>query len=149
MAYWQSARFKAMQDAWYAKLKASGFEDAEELIAGEMVLRHNAEYVFRDMGSTTARARASYFSYMSEMVHQTKFRNDVDCIILSLRAAGARMKAIREALLLMGFKKSRRTIRVIIRRYEMTWGMKDYLPGELNQYPKDEPSVPKTIRRPA
>ncbi len=49
MSYWQRPHFRAMQRAWYAKLEAAGFEDVEELIAGEMVLRQTAAHPYKEL----------------------------------------------------------------------------------------------------
>lgn len=122
-----------MQEAWYAKLKESGFEDAEEMIAGEMVLKQVAEHVYRGAEPEVISAKEDYFRILRDNVRRCVFRSKTDRIILLLRADGAKMNQIADTLMLLGKRRCRMTVRMTIRKYEMEWGIRKYSPKQLNK----------------
>lgn len=124
MTYWQSSHFKAMQQAWYAKLKAEGFEDAEEMIAGEMVLRQIAAHPYRDLNHLSITTKEAYYRILGQRVQGSAFDNDIDRVIMTMLAGGSKRKRIIEELKSQGKSRCRETIRVIIRKYEMIWGLR-------------------------
>jgi hypothetical protein len=140
VTYWQTAFFKKLQQAWYAKLEASGFVDAEEQVQGEMVLRQSATpHSFRDGTATEVTARAEYYQVLGEMVEAFEFDSEIDRTILTMFAEGAKIRSICEALsrgipsLRQRRRRCRGTVRFTIRKYEMQWGLRKYSPRELNQ----------------
>ncbi len=140
MTYWQTQHFKAMQRAWYAKLEASGFEDCEELIAGELVLSQTAAHPYKELSGVQVEAKTSYYQVMGEISETFEFSNVIDRTIVTMFASGSKIKAICEMLEARGlpsFRQRRRrcrgTVRYTIRKYEMLWGLKEYSPKQLNQ----------------
>ena len=133
LSYWTTTHFKALQKAWYQRLEESGFEDAEVLVGHEMELRQTADHDFyaaSDLKRTTA---AAYYQFVSRKVQETVFTNDIDRIIMSRHAEGAKQKAIVDELASLGIKRVRETIRFKIRVYEMKWGIRSYTPRQLNR----------------
>ncbi len=133
MTYWRSPSFKAMQEAWYAKLREEGFEDAEELVAGEMMLKQSASHPLRHTDELRLETVGTYFDQLSESVKHEEFRSKTDRIILLLRADGAKIQQIVDTLVFLGKRRCRRTVRCTIRRYEMEWGLREYTPSQLNK----------------
>ncbi len=131
-------KFKSLQKYWYDILKASGFEDIEKLVGGELVLKQSANYQLRDLDPLEKEARQEYFAIITHKTNDEKtlFRNNVDRIIMQEHANGAQMKEIIVALTLRGESRCRRAIRVIIRKYEMEWGIRKYTDQQLNIYKK-------------
>ncbi len=122
-----------MQQDWYAKLAEGGFEDAEELIGGELMLKQIAGHAYRDADDVQIECKESYFRLLSGNVKQERFRSKTDRIILLLRSDGAKIQQIVDTLMFLGKRRCRASIRFIIRKYEMRWGMRQYSPKQLNK----------------
>lgn len=75
----------------------------------------------------------TYFRLLSQQVHEAQFRNTVDQWILTWYADGWRIKCICDELARKGHSRARHTVRFIIRRYEMLWGMRTYTAKQLNR----------------
>lgn len=138
MTYWKSQPFKALQRAWYAKLREHGFDDAEEMVADEMRLKQSATFPYRHVDELGITTKETYYSLLSQYVQESVFQNDIDHLIMSMFAEGSKIKRIVEALEKRGEARCRGTVRYTIRKYEMKWGMKDYSPKQLNK------KVPRT-----
>ncbi len=133
MTYWKSPVFKALQQAWYAKLADKGFEDAEEMVGADMMLKQIAAHSYRDMDELGITTKAAYYRALGEMVQVSVFQSDVDRMILTMFAEGSKIKQIIDALAGKGSRRCRKTVMVTIRRYEMIWGLRQYTPQQLNK----------------
>ncbi len=133
MKYWLTPGFKALQRAWYAELVKDGFEDAEELVADEMKLRQIAAHPYRNAESIGMETKESYYRILFQKVQGSAFDNDIDRIVLTMFAEGAKVARIVESLGAHGKARCRETVRYIIRRYEMQWGLKSYSPQKLQK----------------
>lgn len=133
MKYWQTQHFKAMQQAWYAKLKTDGFVDAEEMIAGEMLLKQSATHPYRGLDCLSIGYKEDYFRFMSQRAQDNEFQSEVDRTIVTMFAEGSKIKSIVQTLHSEGKPRCRGTVRFTIRKYEMEWGLKDYSPKQLNK----------------
>jgi hypothetical protein len=81
-----SAEFKKLQAKWYKKLKASGFEDAED---GEGRLKVWSSHYFQSRYSTTAfNAQESYFRMAGQFLHTYAFESRTDREIWRQHAEG-------------------------------------------------------------
>lgn len=132
MTYWKSQEFKALQEAWYRLLKATGFEDHEEMIQEEMLLKQNAEHNYQQAEPLEINTRVAYYHFIAQKVQETVFTSAIDQIILVKHAEGLSHKGIGEELQRLGTSRNRNTIRYRIRLYEMKWGIRNYTPKQLN-----------------
>lgn len=134
MSYWQTKQFRELQLAWYAKLESEGFDDAEELIGGELRLKQSATHPIRHVRSLfDFSTKEAYFSELGSLVQGHIFHNNVDRIILTMFADGEKISRIVQALEELGSRRCRMTVRMTIRKYEMAWGMRQYTPKQLNK----------------
>lgn len=135
MTYWKTAHFKAMQQAWYAKLKCEGFEDAEEIVGGELLLKQIAAHPYRGQDELGIMTKETYYRVLGQKLEETRdsFRSDVDRLILTSFAMGTKIQRIIEILEREGVTRCRGTIRFTIRKYEMAWGLREYTPKQLNR----------------
>ncbi len=133
MTFWKTQDFKSLQQAWYERLEAEGFQDAEELVGGDMVLRQCAAHPYRDQDELTREIKESYYRIISQKVQETKFRSDVDRLILTGYCEGKKAKDICEELKDRGTPRFRHAIRFIVRRYEVLWGLRVYTPQQLGK----------------
>ncbi len=133
MTYWSSEHFKALQKAWYQRLKDSGFQDAEEMIGEELKLKQRAACnVYQGADKLTRETKETYFRFVSQMVQETEFKREVDRLIMTRHAEGMKIKRICEELRRAGLARGRQTVRHRIRIYEMKWGLRQYTPRQLN-----------------
>ncbi len=78
--------------------------------------------------------KEEYFRILGQAVQdeETVFRNDTDRYILTRHSEGAKIKMIMKELEAKGKAKARDSIRYIIRRYEMAWGIRQYSQVQLH-----------------
>lgn len=135
-----SKEFKQLQKHWYELLAESGFKDIERIKEdGECVLIQAPGYWAVNNQKLEPRkdyvqAKTAYFRLLGLCANAafTMFRNDIDEHILIRRSEGAQIKTIVEELAIMGTPRDRYSVRIIIRRYEMKWGLKYYTPKQLH-----------------
>lgn len=133
MTFWKRPEFKALQEAWYQRLDATGFQDAEELIGFECVLRQTAHHAYRGTDDLMRDTKADYYHLVSQKVQETDFGSAVDRLILTRHAEGKKHVHICAELALLGLRRNRKTVRFRIRIYEMQWGLKTYTARQLNR----------------
>lgn len=135
MTYWRTQHFRAMQEAWYARLRVEGFEDVEQLVQGEMMLRQTADHPYRGQDELCISTKETYYRVLSQKLEQdgTWFRNEIDRLILSCFAMGTKVTRIVEILQREGKPRCRNTIMFTIRKYEMQWGLRAYTRKQLNK----------------
>lgn len=174
MTYWKTREFKNLQQAWYQRLEAEGFQDAEELVGNEMRIKERSTSAMRDRAIETpancmrfhtrrnsqcvdecdatsegplqsARlkrralqkifcdAKEAYYTAIGQKLAETIFRNSVDRFILTRHAEGKKAFEIVEELKARGTPRFRHSVRFIVRRYEMLWGLRKYDPRQLGK----------------
>lgn len=142
--FWQSKKFEDLNTEWRARLKASGFIDAEKEVNGELVLAHNraSEGGFGSHLRATPRAqresKAEYFILLFQHVtREQAFEDELDRLIMERTAEGRRIKEISEELKSalpegrLRSKHHRNTICFVRRRYENKWGIKVWKPEQM------------------
>lgn len=134
--------FKKLQREWYQKLADLGFKDIEEFKGEELVLKESYNDCFRpNRHNKSEFDRSMQEEYFRCLAHKafdetTVYRNEIDKHILIRYSEGAKIKTIITELSVLKKPLRRNTIRFIIKRYEMAWGLKNYKPNELNIYKK-------------
>ena len=131
--------FEKLRAQWYEKLAQSGFKDREDLIDGELKLQEEAPFIrYKCMPPHIKAAKGEYYQVINNRVNddETKFRNETDRYVMMRHSEGAQIKQITDELNILSAERDRKTIRIMIRRYEMAWGLKSYTRKELNL--KDE-----------
>lgn len=128
MTYWKTEHFKALQNKWYQRLEAEGFQDVEEVICGEHLLRQCNIMRLRtpDGGTEIMRRQVKelYYTLIAQRVEESEFKREVDKIILVLHATGSLILEIRDELTKRGMPRHRNTITNTIQRYEIKWGLR-------------------------
>lgn len=115
--------FEKLQAFWYKRLEQQGFKDIET--------DKNPLGIFIP---TFEESQRDYFSVLYEIANdeKTTFKNDVHKYILRRFSEGARIKQIVDELVIRETPRERKSIRFIIRRYEMAWGIRFYTSKQLN-----------------
>lgn len=115
--------FKDLQEFWYNRLKEEGFKDIEKV--GEM---RKASSLYRGIEFELIDQKERYFALMGHAVNdqETGFRSEIDRHIMTRHADGARIRVIVDELAINGTPRTRKSVRMIIRRYESAWGIKYY-----------------------
>jgi hypothetical protein len=128
--------FRRLQQEWYKRLADEGFKDIEKPHGEDFILLQTAGYCFRETDSFAKEMKEEYFRCVSQMAEDpdTDFRNDIDRHILRRHAEGAKIKVIIQELDSMDMSRTRESVRTIIRRYEMAWGLRQYTDRMLRKY---------------
>lgn len=123
--------FKKLQQHWYDILAELGFKDIEK---DEYSLAQTAAGPYRNEDEFSREDKEEYFRCLAQAVNDenVRFRNEVHRYILTRRAEGAQAKTIVRELIVIGTPRNRDSVRFIIRRYEMAWGIRTYEPRQLN-----------------
>jgi len=128
-------KLRELQKHWYKILEDSGFKDIEELVNGKMVLKQTSDHSGWYKDQFNREMQEEYFRVIWHHAHDetVEFRNDVDKLILQMYANGSKIVDILRTLEEMGERRERKTVRIIIRRYEVAWDIKQYTPRQLNK----------------
>jgi hypothetical protein len=137
MSHWKfNPQF--LQRVWYRCLAEEGFQDHEELVGGECLLKESATHYRNRQDISSFNGREEYFLIMGQKLNEYEFDNDIDALIMTLHVDGRRINQICEELRKMGKQRSRVTVRIKIRTYQMKWGLRHYPPNQMNIYPKKQ-----------
>lgn len=118
---------KALQKEWDEILAATGFQDIERTIDGERALIQYASYPYRRATDSNVREnKLSYYAQISSMIHDEKFPNEIERLIMTRIGDGAQIQEIVMEIRKSGQNIHRQTVRYIIRRYENKWGIKSW-----------------------
>lgn len=133
-----SREFKQLLGEWNKKLEDTGFQDAEKEIAGERVLKQTSDYAFRESVEVIREAKLQYFTILAQKISDEREFDDAwDRLIMERTAEGWSIKEISEELKSLKpgdrerTKHNRDTIRYVRRRYEHRWGIKVWLPHQM------------------
>lgn len=140
--YWQRPEFKELSKEWEKRLESEGLADIEKDLGASLTLKQNSGNVYRQMDPDRREAKELYFQQLSSCLHFASFDNEVDRIVMSLKAEGARITDICRFLWIAGRSRYRRTVRLIIRKYEVVWGVRNWTPNQLKYHWKKKPHIP-------
>ena len=139
------SEFRELQKEWYKKLHDSGFTDIETLSSCGLRIKNEHRGLFRtrsdrdrDMWQETfIEAKTTYYLNLTHKVHdpETKFKSEMDRIVMTMHSDGFTKIEIIKFLAAFGYKRKRKSIIYLIRRYEDEWGLKKYKRSQLNKKP--------------
>lgn len=143
--FWRTKEFKNLEDIWNEKLKDSGFLDHESdkgkikkngtennYLASDQLLREVKEEYHSQIG---------YFANNTDVLNGEKdlslfvyacFPNELEKLVMVRHSEGATIKEIVEEIHVHGLTRDRKTIRYIIRRWQMKWGIKSWSLRQMN-----------------
>lgn len=140
--FYETPEFKEQFAIWEEKLKEEGLQDIEKSIKGKRVLKQNSPNVYRQMDPVRREAKELYFRELGKCLHSACFDCSVDRVVMVLRSHGAKIVEICDSLAKMGMSRYRRTVRLIIRKYEDRWGIRSWRPDQLKYRWKKKPAIP-------
>lgn len=127
---------KRLEDKWNKILDDSGFVDIEETKGKDRVLKQIANHAYWRSGKLAVKSKFEYYNSISQKVQIEKFDCGIDKLILVMASQGMSHASIVRILSSIGKRRYRATIRFIIRRYEMKWGLKSWTLKQMNlKYP--------------
>jgi len=144
--FYLTNEFKSLSKEWDQKLESEGLGDVEKSLDGGRVLRQRSSNVYRQMDRTTIEAKEIYFQQLNSCLQAADFDSEIDKIVMSLKAQGAKIIEICAYLTEIGKSRYRKTVRLIIRKYEDRWGIRIWRPEQLNYYRKRHPKKRQPIR---
>lgn len=132
MDYWKAKKFKDLYTEWNQKLKESGFEDSEVESRGERLLKQRSSNSYRQADELERQTRLDYFLLLGYLAYNTDFDNDFDKLVMLRHSEGKTIKEIVDEINTQGISRDRKTIRFIIRRWQMRWGIRDWKLKQMN-----------------
>ena len=129
--FYKTTEFRNLAAIWEARLEKEGLGEIEKQLGDRRGLKQNSGNAYRQMESTRREAKEIYFRELCACLHQARFDCEVDRIVMTLKAEGAKITEICQALLNQGMKRYRRTVRLIIRKYEHRWGIRHWSHDQL------------------
>lgn len=126
MDFWRTRKFKTLYKEWNKKLELSGFTDAEIDLKDDRTLKQRATNCYRQASELERESRLEYYSFLGYLAHNTKFPNELEKYIMARHSEGATIKEIVNEVNSMGGPKHRCTVRYIIRRWQVKWGIKSW-----------------------
>lgn len=109
--------FKKIQKEWYAKAKASGYEDIEEDSHGEQRLKkYVANYLWLKHRPDRYALQANYYRAAGHFLYDHKFKNELEKKIWTLHAEGVSVRIIAERLSKEHYKISKWRAHTTIQR---------------------------------
>ena len=133
--FYNSSEFKKLQKQWYAKLKDSGFVDAETVglpAAPDGMLTQRSSNAYKQADLSVIAIKAEYFSMVAECVEKEQWDDATYEFILRNHADGkSHLAIVRLFAKEKGDTIHRQTVRYVIRRYLNKWGIKYYSPDQL------------------
>lgn len=112
----QSRQFKALEQIWYEKLKAEGFEDIEDCDKRDRPLSAWHSFKFPALNAGQREASTLYFEAASELLHTYEFERPIERFIWALHCQGLSKREIEIEVSKSDFEKKykRETILNII-----------------------------------
>lgn len=145
--YYNTVEFKKLQKKWYAKLKTSGFVDAETInysTSPDGILSQQSSNAYKQIESTLVKIKEEYFSLVNECVEKEEWNNPTYEFVLRSHANGkSHLSIVREFTKINGKTINRKMVRYIICSYLTYWGIKYYSSNQLNLMIKNKKSVKK------
>lgn len=149
--FWKTKQFKSLLNQWNKKLEQSGFEDAEIELKHDRALRQRATNSYRQANQLERDSRLNYFRQISYFANNTSivngesglslfeyacFPNELEKIVMIRHSEGAAIKEIidelKNILQDVGDESRRKTVRFIIRKWQMKWGIRSWSLKQLN-----------------
>ena len=129
MQFWRTKQFQALSKTWELNLKRCGFQDAEVSLKGDRALKQRATNSYRQASELERDTRLEYYRILGQLTNETKFKNELEKKIMVMHADGHTIKEIVEGL---HISRDRKTIRYIIRRWQMKWGIRNWSLSQMN-----------------
>lgn len=97
--------------------------------------QHSLKETSSEIPEVIRRSKEDYYAVLSQMAEDesTVFKNDAHKHILRKIARGISATQIVKELISLKMPRNRDSIRFIVRRYEMEWGIRTYTPRQLNK----------------
>lgn len=138
MSLWKTKELRELYKEWENKLKQSGFEDAEQTVGNDRVLKQFSTNFSRQEPLQQSLSRGRYYELLLHRVNQSRFDDSVHKYIMHRTADGAKNSEIHRELSQRGQVINIHTVYLIIRRYEYKWGIRKWTAKQLGlkQLPK-------------
>jgi hypothetical protein len=139
--FYETLEFKEVSKEWEEILEKGGLPDIEKQLGEQRGLRQNSSNVYRQMDPVRRQAKELYFQQLGKCLHSACFDENVDRVVMVLRARGSKIIEICEALAKLDMARCRGIVRFIIRKYEHKWGIRNWKPHQLDyQWRKKPPT---------
>ena len=131
--FWRKKTFKVLLVKWNKKLEDTGFEDCEVELEKDRVLKQgSATRHYKDLTQFERDSNLEYFYFLGHLANNTVFPNELEKIIMLKHSEGATVNEIIESAKLKKLSVCKKTVRYIIRRWQMKWGIRSWSLRQMN-----------------
>jgi len=130
--FWKKKGFKNLARSWNKILAESGFDDAEVELKDDRALKQRASNSYRQASQLERESKFEYYTFLGHLAFNTVFPTELERLVMTRHSEGATIKEIVEEINLRGISRDRKTIRYIIRRWQMKWGVKTWTLRQMN-----------------
>jgi hypothetical protein len=127
LQFWNTKEFKEIQKKWDDVLESNGFNDIEQTIKNERVLKQQSTNAYRQAVDVVRQSKIEYYTVLGQKIAGAQFENEIDKAVMEKRSEGLKIKEISSIINL-----HRQAIRYIIRRYEKEWGIRAWTTEQLS-----------------
>jgi hypothetical protein len=118
---WDTEEYKELERKWYARLARNGFKDVEKQVGNKRVLKNPGTNL-----GPYSRLKREYYSQVSSRIDQAQYDHKADKFIMACVAEGWTIVDICKELEKKRWKCNRKTVRLVIRKYEALWGIRKW-----------------------
>lgn len=130
--FWRTKTFQVLSRDWNHKLEESGFSDIEIDLKQDRALKRRAASCYEKASPLEREVKLEYFCFVSSLVNETFFPNELEKIIMTRHADGDTIEEIVQRIRSDGISRDRKTVRRIIRRWQMKWGVRHWSLKEMH-----------------
>lgn len=134
--FYEDPKFKTLRDKWYKRLKQVGFEDAEQVLDHDLVLKQFSANVlsrYAHGSGLELNAKVLYFQALSANLAEHPPEDEGERLILEMTSQGMLVPEMAPILKAKGLPYGRETIRYVVRRYETKWKIQTWTADKLRK----------------
>ncbi len=124
--FWRTKQFKVLQITWNKKLEKTGFDDCEVELKTGRALKQRASNAYRQANPLERESRLEYYCFLTHLVQNTIFPSELEKLVMEKHSDGHTIEEIVKKLNEKGIKRHRETISFIIKRWQVTWGLRKW-----------------------
>lgn len=134
--FYETEKFKRLENEWYEKLSSEGFQDVEKRVGEALELRQFSGKPYYQNSDCQRFAKEKYFELIRECWELENFHNQMHAWIMQKIAEGQTAAEVYRELRLNKTKITYRTVRYLVRRYEHKWRIRIYTWREMKLRPR-------------
>lgn len=130
--FWRTRTFRTLSKDWDQILEKSGFNDVEKDLTNARVLKKRASSCYERAVEVERETKLEYYCFLGYLANNTIFPSELEKLVMIRHSEGAKIQEITREIENTGISRDRKTVRRIIRRWQMKWGVREWSLKELH-----------------